>query len=228
MYTAVLVLALTAGADSMDHGRRGGGCGCYGGCYGGGYCGCYGGGYCGCYGGYSGYWCGGYCGGGFCGGYGGGYRTGYGYGGGYYGGGYGYASYPSYNSMPMYGYSSDYYTPNMMTQQPGTVLSQSFYRGAGGNSATVRVILPSADAEIWFDNSATQQRGMERIFHTPGLESGKYSYTVKAKWNDNGRAVEQERRVEVQPGQMAMVDFRAENLNPPGDRKTETLPQPNK
>src|SRR3954447_11306200 len=63
MYSAVLMLALTAGADSVDfgHHRRGGGCcGSYGGCSG-----CYGG-----YGGYGGYGC--------CGGYGGCYSSGYG------------------------------------------------------------------------------------------------------------------------------------------------------
>jgi len=59
MYTAVLMIALTAGTGTVDRGGRGGCHGCYGGCYCGGYGGCYGG----CYGGYG-------CYGGCYGGYG--------------------------------------------------------------------------------------------------------------------------------------------------------------
>jgi len=208
MYTAVLMLALTTAADTADHGRRGGGCsGGYGGCsgyYGGGYGGCYGGGY-GGYGGCSGYYGGG-GGYGCCGGggyYGGGYRTGYG------GGGY----YPGYAYM-----NTGYYSPNVIVQGQGTEVRQSYYQGADQNVAMVQVLLPNPDAEVWFDGTPTTQRGTDRFFQSPALQGdGRYQYTIKARWNRDGKNVEQERRVDVTPGRPVMVDFRAPSGEPIGD-----------
>ncbi len=98
MYSVVMMMALTGGAEAPDFGRRGCDGGCQGGCYGGGYVscggGCHGGrgghgglfrgrghgGHGGCHGG--GYGCAGGC-------YGGGYGGGFGCAGGCYGGGYG-------------------------------------------------------------------------------------------------------------------------------------------
>lgn len=204
MYTAVLMLAMATSADTVDHGRRGGGCnGGYGGCSGY-YGGCYGGG---CYGG-------GYYGGGCCGG-GGGYYRGY-----YNPGGYAYMNGGYY--APGYAYTNGGYQ--------STDVRQSFYSGPNQNTAMVQVILPNPDAEVWFDNAPTTQRGMDRFFQSPPLEGqGNYQYTIKAKWNQDGKAVEQERRVDLTPGRPVMVDFRApqgERISDP-NRQNPLPPNPN-
>jgi len=148
----------------------------------------------------------------------GGISIGVGSGSGYYGNGY-YGN--SYYGSPYYGnrgyyygnsYSPGYYysTPNYYVE-PSTVVvpteaRPSYYVDPG--SANVSVMLPSADAEVWFDNAPTRQRGMERIFHTPSLQPGSYTYSIRARWNDNGRTVDQTRQVQVRPGQSVTVDFR--------------------
>lgn len=166
-------------------------------------------------GGYSGrgYGGGGYGGGGY--GYGG---LGYGYGG--YGyGGLGYYSSPNYGggyySDPGYTYASPDYYAGAVTQAPSTDVRQSFY--ADPNSAAITVAVPNGDAQVWFDDRPTSQRGMERLFQTSALQQAG-TYTIKARWTENGRTVDQQRQVQVQPGQSAMVDFR---VNP-----SERVPSP--
>jgi uncharacterized protein (TIGR03000 family) len=194
MYAAVLMLAITTGGESIDHGRRG--------CNG-------------CNGGYAA--CSGYYGGG-CSGYSGGCGGGY-YRSGYYGSGY-YAPGNAYGS----GY---FYAPQIVTR-PMPDARQSFYFNPDQQQgAVVRVLVPTSDAEIWFDGASTKQRGMDRMFYSDRLENGKYSYTVKARWMENGRAVERERRVDVQAGQPVTVNFQSS----PGDKlitpKTgDKLPRP--
>jgi uncharacterized protein (TIGR03000 family) len=96
----------------------------------------------------------------------------------------------------------------------------------------IRVLVPAEDAEIWFDGAATKQRGRARLFVSPALEaSGKYQYTIKARWMESGRPVDQERQVQVQPGgQPILVDFRAspgaEKVKAPKTPEDKTLPKP--
>jgi len=117
---------------------------------------------------------------------------------GYYGGrGYYYDSPYYYESAPVYSDS--------VTQIPATEARPSFY--SDPNSATMMVLVPNADAEVWFDGAPTTQRGMERMFNTPALQQAGF-YTIRARWNENGRAVDQQRQVRVQPGQSITVDFR--------------------
>jgi len=197
MYTAVLMMALATGADSIDFGRRGG-CSGYSGCYGGG-------GYGGCGGGYGGGYGG--CGGGYGGGYGG-------CGGGYGGGGYSTSNYGGgYYGMPAGGFYTSggyYYAPGTIVQNTPNYARDSFYMNPNtANTASVRVLVPNANAEVWFDGNATKQTGTERIFVSPSLApDNRYIYTVKARWNDNGQTIDRERRVEFQPGQPVTVDFR--------------------
>jgi uncharacterized protein (TIGR03000 family) len=129
---------------------------------------------------------------------------------GYYGGGgyspyyqsYGYA--PSYyNATPVY---SDY--SDQATLAP-TQVRQSYYPAAFQDSVNVTVLVPAADAQVWFDNNATTQQGMQRLFESPSLTPNHaYTYTIKARWMENGKAVEQERQVNVQAGHNVTVNFR--------------------
>jgi uncharacterized protein (TIGR03000 family) len=157
--------------------------------------------------------------------YGSGYYGNRYYGNGYYGnryygglgsyGGFGYS--PGYysNVTPSYYYDStpSYYSDT--TVQSAQVPRTSFYNDP--NAASVIVLLPAADARVWFDDAQTQQTGMERTFTTPALQPGSYNYTIRAQWTENGRTMDQSRQVRVQPGQSATVDFR---------RPSENLPVP--
>ena len=80
-------------------------------------------------------------------------------------------------------------------------------------NATVRlrVSLPTADAQLWIQDQLTQQRGLERVFESPGLEPGKsYTYTLRASWMENGKEVERKFDLDVRSGQDAPVRFTAE------------------
>jgi uncharacterized protein (TIGR03000 family) len=162
----------------------------------------------GSYGGYRGGNYGGYRGGSY-----GGYRGGY-YGGsgvyiglgwpGYYGG------YGGYGSRSYYGgYSYPYYSDNSYYADTPTV--SGYYSPPAlttTNEATVNVHVPP-DAQVWFDGSATSQRGEWRAFASPPLDAGQeFHYDVRARWTDaNGQAVDQTRRVDVRAGQTTSVDF---------------------
>ena len=136
-----------------------------------------------------------------------GYGLGYGGYGGYY-----YPSY-SYGSGPYY-YSDYYSTPTYYYPTPtyATDARPSYYSDPG--SASVTVLVPNADAQIWFDETLTTQRGMQRIYYTPPMQQAG-TYTVKARWTMNGRPVDQTRSVRVQPGQSVTVDFRTEPVPSP-------------
>jgi uncharacterized protein (TIGR03000 family) len=69
--------------------------------------------------------------------------------------------------------------------------------------------VPDPDAEVVFDGTATQQRGVNRLFATPALNPEREAhYTVTATWAENGQRISLERRVTVLPGARVRVDFR--------------------
>lgn len=85
----------------------------------------------------------------------------------------------------------------------------SFYppQNAVQNTALIDVRVPP-NAELWFGNDRTSQTGQLREFETPELKQGKeYSYTLKARWSQNGEQTEKTRQVRVRPGSRVMVDF---------------------
>jgi uncharacterized protein (TIGR03000 family) len=77
------------------------------------------------------------------------------------------------------------------------------------------------DAQVFFDENPTQQTGEFRTFTSPSLPTDKaMHYDVKARWNDNGKQMEQTRRVEVRAGQRSTVDF----TRPEGTERDRTQP----
>lgn len=104
--------------------------------------------------------------------------------------------------MPHY-----YYSEDPVTQLPYAYFRQSLC--SDPNAATITVLVPNEDTQVWFNDSLTNQRGMERLFHTPALQQAG-AYTIKVSWTDNGGRVDRERRVQVQPGQSVTVDFHAD------------------
>jgi len=157
-------------------------------------------------GGRGGYGGGGYGRGGY--GYGGfGLGLGLGYGFGY--GGLGYGGYPYYGG----GYSdggnsyNSYYPPT--TSDPSAAPAYANQQPATPpTDAHIEVIVPDAQAKVWFDGSLTQQTGTQRIFTTPSLgTTGVYRYTLRASWSQNGQPVTQDRTIAVTPGRTTLVDF---------------------
>ena len=205
---ATLALALVGLTAATAFGQRGGGGRASGMSYGG-----WGGGprmgYAGGWEG-NGYGLGGYG----LGGYGLGYYGGNGYNPGYYGqgygyglGGYGYGGYldvgPAYYYTPPATGASGYrYTPPTGIVAAGYEAPQTPSRAA---SVAVRV---PANAKIWFDDAPTKQEGENRLFSSPPLTTDDVChYTIRAQWEDNGKTVDQTRRIEVRAGQTTQVDF---------------------
>jgi uncharacterized protein (TIGR03000 family) len=73
--------------------------------------------------------------------------------------------------------------------------------------AVVSVHVP-ADAELWFDGARTEQLGSDRAFQSPPLPPGKaYSYALRARWTEGGKAVEQFQMIKVTAGRQVRVSF---------------------
>jgi uncharacterized protein (TIGR03000 family) len=90
-----------------------------------------------------------------------------------------------------------------------TVASRGVYAaGLGPPRAEVDVRLPIANAEIWFDGVRMGQSGAERQFFTPPLRSGtKYTYEVRARWQENGQLRQRIRNIFLRAGDVLEVDF---------------------
>lgn len=84
---------------------------------------------------------------------------------------------------------------------------RAFYLEPGSASVLLNVKVP-ANAEVLVDGQRTSRTGTERQFISPPLAPGfEYTYTVEARWQENGQPVTKTRKVTVQPGKEAMVDF---------------------
>jgi uncharacterized protein (TIGR03000 family) len=157
------------------------------------------------------------------------YHGGYGYRGGYYHGGYWYGPgfgigigfYPYYYGAGPYWYNPiivapgyPYVPPVVVQGQPADTPPLSPGETAPKN-AQIKVLLPDANAKVWFDGNTTTSTGTERVFHTPDLAPGATSnYRIRASWMANGKEVVQELIVPVQSGRGSVADF----TRPPTER----------
>jgi len=93
--------------------------------------------------------------------------------------------------------------------------------------ATITVSVP-ADARIFFDDQPTTTTSSRRVFITPVLEPGQYTYNVQANLERNGKLTTQRKQVTVRPGEESQVSFEfpaAEGAPAPQPR-TEAAPAP--
>jgi uncharacterized protein (TIGR03000 family) len=117
--------------------------------------------------------------------------------------------------------SNPYYSSSSVSGHAGSSgmpVYQAGYRSSGSSQgdspAWVRVTVPNENARVWFNDQPTQQTGMDRLYVSPPLQPGSpYYYTVKATWMADGREVNQERKVEVKPGQETTVNFSSSNTS---------------
>jgi uncharacterized protein (TIGR03000 family) len=98
-------------------------------------------------------------------------------------------------------------------------------------------------AQVWVDGQLVERRGDSWVWISPAL-TGRRSFEVRARWNDNGRVVNRTRTVNIQSGGRTTLDFnRAEGSEiipaagesdrgattpntPPRPRDAEPQPQP--
>jgi uncharacterized protein (TIGR03000 family) len=74
--------------------------------------------------------------------------------------------------------------------------------------ARIRLILPDAQARVFFDGTATKQVGTDRLYYTPPLTAGAANnYLIRATFLQGDREVPLERVVAVAPGMTYVVDF---------------------
>jgi uncharacterized protein (TIGR03000 family) len=138
--------------------------------------------------------------------------------------------YPYYrHRYPGY-YSSYYYAPNYYSSYYSIYGYTPPYSGGGGvtyvetpavdqaqeepqrpppdGKAHILIVLPTEDAEVWFNAAKTVQQGTMRTFASPELKPRKeYSYEIKAKWKVKGKAVEETRTLIVSADDWRTVDF---------------------
>lgn len=138
-----------------------------------------------------------------------------------YGRGYGIANYPG--PLPGPGVPPDYRglrhvpwyleAPDIASYPAAVIVPKR------ADHSVVLVVEVPQDAEIWIDSRQTQQTGIERTYESPPLAAGKiYTYEIRAKWQENGRANEQSQIVMALAGEKVSVHF-------PAPIKAEKHPQ---
>jgi uncharacterized protein (TIGR03000 family) len=78
-----------------------------------------------------------------------------------------------------------------------------------GNTALIRVEVPTPDTELWVNGRRTKQTGLRRVFISPPLEPGTYRYVFRASWAGNRARGGAEEPVTFQPGVDLTIDFSA-------------------
>jgi uncharacterized protein (TIGR03000 family) len=143
--------------------------------------------------------------------------------------------YPSYYDGGYRYYSPSGYTygePSMSTTafygpQTGEGLSES--SAMNTNTAMIDIRIPDPNAQIWLDGQETKQRGTFRPFVSPPLEQGKtFHYKVRARWQQDGKEMDQTKTVEFKAGQRQVVTFDArasgQQNNPPSTQQKTNQP----
>lgn len=127
-----------------------------------------------------------------------------------FGRGYGLANYPG--PLPHNGPTPDYRGsmrhPKVMEHYaPPTVEKAASPLLQGDKVAHITIEVP-ADAQVWLDGQPTKQDGATRRFVTPELTKGEnYTYTVRVRWLEDGRQVEQSKQVIVFSGAEVNIGF---------------------
>jgi uncharacterized protein (TIGR03000 family) len=125
---------------------------------------------------------------------------------------YGYGYWPWWYRYPGYydyGYSYDY-VPGYYSYQSAYSVPEANYDTAPVEDAdrvTAVVRVPTPDAQLWVEGQEMSTGGARRVFVSPPLEEGRYTYNFKARWQENGRSMDEKRQVSVRPGDRITVDF---------------------
>ena len=79
---------------------------------------------------------------------------------------------------------------------------------AQGDTAAHLTVTVPADAELWFEGTKVTTSGSVREFTSPPLTPGKkFTYDVRARWQEGDREVTQKQEVGVAAGAQVRVEF---------------------
>jgi uncharacterized protein (TIGR03000 family) len=98
-----------------------------------------------------------------------------------------------------------YYSPAAL-EEAATLFTPSPPKQSD-NTAYITLQVP-ANAEVWFNGETTKQTGPTRHFDSPPLQPGKsYFYTLRVRWQKDGKAVEETRRVNVRANDRVSLEL---------------------
>jgi len=141
-----------------------------------------------------------------------------------YWGGYGYYPYGSTSVYPYadtsgYPYGSTYVAPDASLYdgyEEAEPYAEAPPAAAADRTVQVTVTVPP-DAQVWFEGTKTNASGSIREYQSPPLTPGqRYTYTIRATWNQDGQPVTQEQKVTVTAGEHVNVTFPKPGTNPTG------------
>jgi uncharacterized protein (TIGR03000 family) len=139
---------------------------------------------------------------------------------GYYPYGWGYSpGYAYYYPRDWYGnpwslpgtVTTDYAAPTTPYRY-GSTDTSGYYTSGGAASNTVKlnVRVPDPDAQVWVEGQLTQQRGRTREYTSPPINPDRnYVYEVRARWVENGRTMDETKRLPANANDSLTVDFGA-------------------
>ena len=101
-------------------------------------------------------------------------------------------------------------------------------KAAAKQPAKLTVLVPQADATLYFFERASVVTGLERTYETSDLEPGeKYYFKLKLFWEPNNYTkITRFRRIEVKAGGTYTVDFRKPDAGSPDDVVVRYVPTP--
>jgi len=77
------------------------------------------------------------------------------------------------------------------------------------NAATVNLLLPTAEAEVWVEGRKVEGQGTARRFVSPSLGAGeRFTFNFRARWIGAGGEMTETRKVDVYAGDRVTVDFK--------------------
>jgi uncharacterized protein (TIGR03000 family) len=119
---------------------------------------------------------------------------------------------PGSNFAPGYdpGFPSSYWRVSPLPR-PSTARTRFYVpselESVDADRAQLEVLVPS-EAILWFNGWKARSTGSVRTLQsTPLVPGRKYTYTVKAQWEENGRQVTQTREVGVSAGTRVRINF---------------------
>lgn len=128
-----------------------------------------------------------------------------------FGRGYGLANYPG--PVPNYPYATRGFPAYNPQPHPEPAVRAADF------VAYLDVKVPE-DAQVWLEGKPTRQTGSDRLYVSPPLEPGPtFTYEIRARWLENGHAIEQTQSVDVRAGSRVSVQF-------PAGKSEPTLPRP--
>jgi uncharacterized protein (TIGR03000 family) len=101
-------------------------------------------------------------------------------------------------------------------------------QAADPKPATIKLLLPHADAKVTIGEEETKQKGTEREFKSPPLKPGmNYEYSVTAFWEPNNYTkITRKRKVSLKAGEEITLDLRKADPKQPDDIVVRYVPTP--